>query len=249
MVKTHIANEVPFMLLFLNEIYHKGEAPELKAPLQLVANHIIRSQRANGGWDYTYTNARHCHTATVIQNAFALAVLKKSGFKIPDSTFENALLFIRGREPWAKKKPGYMYYGDGTKRTPLETGVTNRAAGMLTMLHHLDLQSDPLWARCVCFYRKALSRRYIYGGHSPAYQHFMVATASRLLGPESWKTYLKVFGESHIKAQSRNGQWPTTNGRLDRSHPHGGIVFETAINCMLLQFPLGNLSFATKEAN
>ena len=170
-------------------------------------------------------------------------MLKKSGITVADKTIERALAYIRAREPSSKDKPGYLHYGDGSNGMPLEPGVTNRAAGMLLMLYHLNLQSDPLWARSVTFHRQALSQKYIYGGHSPAFQHFMVATASSLLGPEDWNAYIEAFGESHLETQSANGQWPTTLGNTDRVHPHGGIVFETAITGMLLQIPLQHLSF------
>ena len=246
-VKTHIANEVPFMLVFLNEIYRTDKDPKLKEALQLVANFVSDAQSPEGGWDYTYKNTRHGHTATVIQNVFALALLRNSGIKVADKTIDRAIEFIKGREPSSKEKPGYVQYGDGSKKTSLEPGITNRAAGTLVMLCHLKRQSDPLWERSVKFHRQALNRKFIYGGHSPAYQHFMVGTASSLLGPKSWTTYVDVFGKSHIEAQSKNGQWPTTRGNSDRSHPHGGVVFETALTTMILQIPLKHLSFTSAE--
>lgn len=246
-IKTHIANEVPFMLVFLNEIYCKEREPRLRVALQQVADYIAKAQHAEGGWDYTYTNSRHGHTATAIQNVFALALLKKSGVTVADETTDRGLGFIRGREPSAQDKPGYLLYGDGGKETPLEPGVTNRAAGTLVMLYHLNQMSDRLWDRSNMYHRQALSEKYIYGGHSPAYQHFTVSTASSLLGDASWRTYMDAFGRSHLEAQGDNGQWPTTRGNSDRSHPHGGIVFETAITSMLLQFPLKHLSFATRQ--
>lgn len=242
-IKTHIANEVPFMILFLNEIYRRDHDPKLKAALQLVADYIAQAQDSGGGWDYTYTNYRHSHTLTVLQNVQALALLKNSGLSVADRTLERGLAYVRAREPSASDMPGYLYYGDGSKGMALEPGVTNRAAGTLMVLHYLHKPSDPLWARSVKFHQQSLSPKVIFGGHSPAFQHFMVATASSLLGPESWQAYSDTFGPSHLKAQLANGQWPTTLGKSDAVHPHGGVIFETAVTAMILQIPLKHLSF------
>jgi hypothetical protein len=246
-IKTHIANEVPFMIVFLNEVYQHDKDPKLKAALQLVADFISEAQAPNGSWDYTYTNYRHSHTLTVVQNIMALALLKKSGITVADKTIDRALAYIKAREPSLTKTPGYLHYGDGNKGMPVETGITNRAAGTLAMLHYLNRKSDPLWARLVSFHKQSLSRKFIYGGHSPAFQHFMAATASSLLGPESWEKYIETFGPTHLKAQAENGHWPTQYGTTDTAHPHGGVIFETGITCMVLQIPLEHLNFTRSE--
>ncbi len=244
LIKTHIANEVPFMVFFLNELYLRNKDAKLKTALQKVADYISAAQHPRGGWDYTYKNTRHRHTATAIQNLAALALLKRSGIRVKDKTLSDALAFIKDRHPDQKKKPGYMYYGDGAKKTPLEPGITNRAAGLLVAMHILDKKTDPLRTTALTYHNAAMSHKYIYGGHSPAYQHFMVATASKQMGRRSWSAYIRTFGRTHINTQNTDGQWPTTFGASDRAHPHGGIIFETAITAMILQLPLDNLTFA-----
>ena len=248
LIKTHIANEVPFMVFFLNELYLRNKDAKLKTALHEVADYISASQHSRGGWDYTYKNTRHRHTATAIQNLAALALMKRSGIRVKDKTLNNALAFIKGRHPDPKKKPGYMYYGDGAKKTPLEPGITNRAAGLLVAMHILDKKADPLRTTALTYHNAAMSHKYIYGGHSPAYQHFMVATASKQMGRRSWTTYIRTFGRTHINTQNTDGQWPTTFGASDRAHPHGGIIFETAITAMILQLPLDNLNFAKEDS-
>jgi hypothetical protein len=246
--KAHFANEVPFMVFFLNEIYSRGKDAELKTALQRVADYISESQHPRGGWDYTYKNTRHRHTATSIQNLAALAVLKRSGITVKDETINAALAFIGNRHPKPTETPGYLYYGDGAYRTPLEPGITNRAAGLLVAMHLLDKNNDPLRAAALTYHKSATGHKFVYGGHSPAYQHFMIATASHLLGKKSWGTYIRTHGRTHINTQHRNGQWPTTFGHSDRAHPHGGIVFETAITTMILQLPLENLDLAKGDS-
>ncbi|MDP6047095.1 MAG: DUF6288 domain-containing protein, partial [Phycisphaerae bacterium] len=206
LIKTHIANEVPFMVFFLNEIYSRSKDAELKTALQKVADYISAGQHPRGGWDYTYKNTRHRHTATAIQNLAALALLKRSGIRVKDKTINDALAFIKDRHPKPTEKPGYMYYGDGAKKTPLEPGVTNRAAGLLVAMHLLDKKNDPLRSAALTYHKAAMSHKYIYGGHSPAYQHFMVATASNQLGRKSWSTYIRTFGRTHLNTQNTDGQ-------------------------------------------
>jgi hypothetical protein len=248
LIKTHISNEVPFMVLFLNELHTRSKDAKLKTAIQSVADYMSAGQHSRGGWDYTYKNTRHRHTATAIQNLAALALLKRSGFTIKDKTLNVALAFIKDRHPKPTEEPGYMYYGDGAKNTPLEPGFTNRAAGLLIAMHLLGKNNDPLRAAALTYHKAAMSNKFIYGGHSPAYQHFMVATASSLLGKQSWNTYIRTFGRTHINTQNKDGRWPTTFGASDRAHPHGGIVFETAVTAMILQLPLGNLDFAKGDS-
>ena len=45
-IKTHIANEVPFMIVFLNEIYQQDNDPKLRSALQSVADYIADAQDA-----------------------------------------------------------------------------------------------------------------------------------------------------------------------------------------------------------
>ncbi|MCP4376514.1 MAG: hypothetical protein GY794_10125 [bacterium] len=246
LAKAHFANEVPFMIFFLNEIYSRGKDAELKTALQRVADYISASQHPRGGWDYTYKNTRHRHTATSIQNLAALALLKRSGITVRDKTLEAALAFIGNRHPKPTENPGYLYYGDGSKRTPLEPGITNRASGLLVAMHLLGRNDAPIRAAGLAYHKSAIGHKFVYGGHSPAYQHFMIATASHLLGQKSWDTYIRIHGRTHVNTQNRNGQWPTTFGHSDRAHPHGGIVFETAITTIILQLPLKNLNFAKR---
>ena len=247
-IKTHIANEVPFMVMFLNEVYQHDKDPKIKAALQLTADLIAKGQHTNGGWDYTYTSVRHRHTATTIANVTALALMRRSGINVNNDAIERGIAFVRSTAPDPAGKPGYIYYGDGAKKTPLEPGKTNRAAGVITMLHHLDRKNDAMWPRAQGYHRAALNRKFIFGGHSPAYQHFTVATACILLGDKDWQQYIAAFSHTHLKKQRDKGHWTTTNGNSDRAHPHGGIIFETAINAIVLQLPRGHLSFARRQA-
>ncbi len=237
--KPHIANETPFMLLFLNEIYQDNPDETLRKVIQSTIDYIGRAQNDSGGWDYSYRHERHHHTVTTIQNLTVLALLKKSGFHVDQQVIDKALENIC-KAHTKTNSPGYVRYSDEHSVDP---GKTNRASGLIMALHYLNKKDDDLWTNAVTFYNKNLNNKYIYGGHSPAFQYFVTGVAAVLLGEEETQYYQHKFWKALAETQTDKGYWKCNNGKSDTAHPHGGIVFETAITAIVLQAPLKYLYF------
>ena len=162
--------------------------------------------------------------------------MKKCGVKIPDSTFEKGFTYINKKHDNPSKNPGYFKYGNIRP----ETGITNRAAGMLWALEVNGQKNSELWKQSQVFYRKSMHRKFVYGGHAPAYQNFMCAVAAHKLGDADWKTYEERMNKS-ILIRRKGKYWPVARGKLDTSHPHGGAIFESALMSVILQLPLANI--------
>ncbi|MBI4563435.1 MAG: terpene cyclase/mutase family protein [Planctomycetes bacterium] len=230
--KSHIANETPFAVYFLTQVYHETGSPELKEKLESVAKHIAKSQSPSGGWDYTYRLERHLHLPTVTSNLLALALLRRVGIPVGDSVIDRALQYISS----VSTRNGNFKYGEE------RSSVTDRAAGVLVALAHLGRRDHALWDAAAAYHRKNFSR-HIENGHSPAFQHFFIALASSLLGEKDWETYDEAFREHHLNAQKSDGHWECVLGRNDKAsgHSHGGALFETAVRATVLQLSKGKL--------
>ncbi len=233
LLKTHIANETPFMLMFLNEINKTHPDETLQKVMQSTIDYISQAQHTSGGWDYTYRNERHHHTVTTIQNLTVLALLKRSGFNVKQQVIDKALENIR-KAHTLPDNPGYVRYSDEHKVDP---GKTNRASGLMAALHFLGTKENTEWTNAVAFYETHLDKENIYGGHSPAYQYFVTGSAATLLGDKATQRYQEIFWKEIARTQADEGYWNCNRGKSDAAHPHGGIVFETAVAAIVLQMP------------
>ena len=162
--------------------------------------------------------------------------MKELGISVPQKTIDRGFDYITNKHSDPKANPGYFQYGDVNP----ETGITNRASGMLWALEVNNKQKSELWKQSLTFYKKSMHRKFIYGGHSPAYQNFMCAVAAKRLGDADWKIYQDRMNDS-ILSRRKEKYWPVANGKNDKVHPHGGAVFETALMTTILQLPLENL--------
>ena len=202
----------------LAELYGQTSNPSIRSKLERMVRIIVSSQNEDGGWRYKPTATDADISVTVLQ-VVALRAAKNGGLKIPQTTIDDAVTYVRSCYNGAKG--GFSYQpGSGT-------GFARTAAAIYS-LQVCGHYGDPLV--------KAGSQ-YLFDhfGERPrwfTYGNFYAAPAQYMIGGETWRRwYAKIRGV--ILSQVHNDG----DASLWFENTSVGPTYETAINVMILAMP------------
>ena len=202
----------------LAELYGQTSNPSIRTKLERLVKIIISSQNQNGGWRYKPIATDADISVTVLQ-VVALRAAKNGGLKVPQTTIDDAVNYVRSC--YNKGKGGFSYQPGS------EPGFARTAAAIysLQVCGHYD---DPLVKE---------GSKYLFANFGErqrwfTYGNFYAAPAQYMIGGETWRNwYTKIKGVilSRVHNDGETSLW--------FENTSVGPTYETAINVMILAMP------------
>ena len=214
-----------FATLFLAEIYGMTHLEDVKDDLQKAVNLIVKTQNSFGSWRYLPFAPDSDMSITVCQ-IMALRAARNIGMKVPRSTIDNAVAYVKDsaftRGPY---RGGFKYQMRNDQ--PSRTSFALTAAG-ITTLHSAGVYADELIEAGLEYLRHEFdeitdrSNHYFY-----FYGNYYAVQAMYIAGGHHWEWYWPAIQEDLIRNQHRDGYWGNNVSR----------VFGTAVATLILQIP------------
>ncbi|MFZ9913876.1 MAG: prenyltransferase/squalene oxidase repeat-containing protein [Phycisphaerales bacterium] len=213
-----------FATLFLGEIY--GMNPEddrVRDALVRAVQLIVGSQNDEGGWRYNPVPNDADVSVTICQ-VMALRSARNAGIKVPKSTIDDAIRYVRECQ---NADGGWRYMRDtGSSLWP------RSAAGVASLFYAgvyedesiergLDYIKSTAFPRGGSFSGSFTQPHYFYG-------HYYAVQAMYLAGGERWRTWWPAIRDELIARQNPDGTW---------SDPQAGEAYGTAMALIILQMP------------
>jgi len=213
-----------FATLFLGEIY--GMNPEddrVRDALVRAVQLIVSSQNDEGGWRYNPVPNDADVSVTICQ-VMALRSARNAGIKVPKSTIDDAIRYVRECQ---NADGGWRYMRDtGSSLWP------RSAAGVASLFYAgvyedesiergLDYIKSTAFPRGGSFSGSFTQPHYFYG-------HYYAVQAMYLAGGERWRTWWPAIRDELIARQNPDGTW---------SDPQAGEAYGTAMALIILQMP------------
>ena len=202
----------------LAELYGQTSNPSIRSKLERLVKIIVSSQNENGGWRYKPTATDADISVTVLQ-VVALRAAKNGGLKVPQTTIDDAVKYVRSC--YNKGKGGFSYQPGS------EPGFARTAAAIysLQVCGHYD---DPLVREGSKYLFENFGERQRWF----TYGNFYAAPAQYMIGGETWRNwYTKIKGVllSRVHNDGETSLW--------FENTSVGPTYETAINVMILAMP------------
>lgn len=202
----------------LAELYGQTHSKTMRTKLERLIKIIVSSQNKDGGWRYKPTATDADISVTVLQ-VVALRAAKNGGLKVPQTTIDDAVKYVRSC--FNKDKKGFSYQPGS------EPGFARTAAAIysLQVCGHYD---DPL---------VKLGSKYLFDNFGErqrwfTYGNFYAAPAHYMIGGETWsKWYSKI--KAVLLARVHNDG----DVSLWFENSSVGPIYETAVNVMILAMP------------
>ena len=218
-----------FATLFLAEIYGMTHREDVKEKLQRAVTLIVKTQNSFGSWRYLPFAPDSDMSITVCQ-IMALRAARNIGMKVPRSTIDNAVAYVKDsaltRGPY---RGGFKYQMRDDQ--PSRTSFALTAAG-ITTLHSAGVYADELIEAGLEYLRHEfdditdMSNHYFY-----FYGNYYAVQAMYIAGGQHWEWYWPAIQEDLIRNQTLSengtGYWGNNVSR----------AFGTAVATLILQIP------------
>lgn len=214
-----------FATLFLGEIYGMNPKDDrVRDALVRAVQLIVASQNDEGGWRYNPVPADADVSVTICE-IMALRSARNAGIKVPKSTIDDAVRYVRGCQ---NTDGGFRYMRDvGGSAWP-------RTAAGVASLFYAGIYEDQSIERGLDYLVKAaapgagggmgagfMQAHYFYG-------HYYAVQAMYLAGGERWKVWWPAIREELLSRQNPDGSW---------SDQQIGDAYGTAMALIILQMP------------
>ncbi|MFM7051570.1 MAG: prenyltransferase/squalene oxidase repeat-containing protein [Planctomycetota bacterium] len=213
-----------FAALFLGEIYGMNPQDDrVRDALVRAVQLIVSSQNDEGGWRYNPVPNDADVSVTICQ-VMALRSARNAGIKVPKSTIDDAIRYVRECQ---NADGGWRYMRDsGSSAWP------RSAAGVASLFYAgvyedesiekgLDYLKVAAFPRGGAFAGSFTQPHYFYG-------HYYAVQAMYLAGGERWRTWWPAIRDELIARQNPDGTW---------SDPQAGEAYGTAMALIILQMP------------
>lgn len=227
-----------FATLYLAEVVGMTQRADLRDKLQRSVDLIVQSQNAVGSWRYEPFAVESDMSITVCQ-LMALRAARNIGIKVPKSTIDLAVEYVRDSYIQRDQPPAYWYVDEyyfmrkGGFRYQMQDHTRSSfavtAAGIASMYNagvysHETLQDSLEVLKDT--YPKVSNRQDHYFFW---YGNYYAVQAMYVAGGQWWDWYYGQISTDLLQRQSRDGYW------LNREGP--GNAFSTAIGAIILQVP------------
>jgi hypothetical protein len=214
-----------FATLFLGEIYGMNPKDDrVRDALVRAVQLIVASQNDEGGWRYNPVPADADVSVTICE-IMALRSARNAGIKVPKSTIDDAVRYVRGCQ---NTDGGFRYMRDvGGSAWP-------RTAAGVASLFYAGIYEDQSIERGLDYLVKAaapgagagmgagfMQAHYFYG-------HYYAVQAMYLAGGDRWKVWWPAIREELLSRQNPDGSW---------SDQQIGDAYGTAMALIILQMP------------
>ena len=209
-----------FSTLFLGELYGMSDRDhEIRPALERAVDLIVRTQNSEGGWRYQPIPSDADVSVTICE-IMALRSARNAGIKVPESTIEKAVEYVRECQN-----------ADGGWRYMMRTGTSawpRTAAGLASLYYAGVYEGESITRGLGYLEAKAMpgsgnvtQSHYYYG------QYYAVQ-AMYMAGGEHWERWWPAVREELISRQTTNGGWV--------DYQVGG-AYATSMALIILQMP------------
>jgi prenyltransferase beta subunit len=213
-----------FAALFLGEIYGMNQQDDrVRDALVRAVQLIVSSQNDEGGWRYNPVPDDADVSVTICQ-VMALRSARNAGIKVPKSTIDDAIRYVRACQ---NADGGFRYMKD------LGGSAWPRTAAGVASLFYAGVYEDQSIERGLDYLKQNAFPRGgggFTGGFSQPhyfYGHYYAVQAMYLAGGERWRTWWPAIRDELLAKQNPDGSW---------SDPQGD-AYGTAMALIVLQMP------------
>lgn len=209
-----------FATLFLGEIYGMSETDDrVREVLEKAVDLIVRTQNRQGGWRYQPVPVDADVSVTICE-VMALRSARNAGIKVPRSTIERAVRYVRECQNQ-----------DGGFRYMIRMGASawpRTAAGVAALFYAGIYEDDSIQQGLGYLVRTAMPGRSRIRQSHYYYGQYYATQAMYLAGGNWWRSWWGAVREDLMQRQSGNGGW------LDNQI---GGAYSTAMALIILQMP------------
>ena len=209
-----------FATLFLGEIYGMNPNDKrVRDALVKAVNLIVGTQNSEGGWRYNPVPYDADVSVTICQ-IMALRSARNAGIKVPKSTIDRAVRYVR-----------QCQNPDGGFRYMLRNGASawpRTAAGVASLYYAGIYEDDSITRGLDYLNREAFPGRLRQGQTHYYYGHYYAIQAMYLAGGDYWADWWPAARRELLRRQASNGGW------LD--HYDSG-AYATSMSLLVLQMP------------
>ncbi len=215
-----------FATLFLAEVYGMTRRSDVREKLQMSIDLVVRSQNKKGSWRYLPFAPDSDMSVTVCQ-VMALRAAQNTGIRVPKSTIESAIDYVKkSKIASGNNKGGFTYQDRPTFQTRTSFALT--AAGIAT-LNNAAVYTDQDIQDGLTYLEGKLPQMVHYSDHYfYFYGHYYATQAMYIAGSPYWDRYYPVVRDQLISYQKPDGSW---DSNVDET-------FSTAMAAIILQIPL-----------
>jgi hypothetical protein len=213
-----------FAALFLGEIYGMNQQDDrVRDALVRAVQLIVSSQNDEGGWRYNPVPDDADVSVTICQ-VMALRSARNAGIKVPKSTIDDAIRYVRACQ---NADGGFRYMKD------LGGSAWPRTAAGVASLFYAGVYEDQSIERGLDYLKQNAFPRGgggFTGGFSQPhyfYGHYYGVQAMYLAGGDRWRTWWPAIRDELLAKQNPDGSW---------SDPQGD-AYGTAMALIVLQMP------------
>lgn len=223
-----------FAMLFLAEAYGMERDEKRQKIIRGVLERAIKltqkSQSVQGGWLYTPDSGSDEGSVTVTQIQ-GLRACRNAGISVPKKVIDQACNYIK----LSSLPDGGIAYrvGQGGSRPAI-------TAAAVAVMYSAGEYENEVALKALAYTKKLVkaNRGQLHGGHK-FYAMFYASQAMYLStvkndknNSDNWKIYFPPVRDDLLRTQSTAGSWQGDGV---------GDVYGTAIGCIVLQLPYGNL--------
>ena len=226
-----------FATLYLAEVCGMDPDPRIREGLARATQMIVDCQNRYGGWRYNAFQTSADLSVTVCQLQ-ALRAARNIGIRIPRSTIDRAIAFVKASQVPSGEHKGRYYYAVHDHRRYRKTDHYAIQAAAVTSLVSAGIYDRDLIEPVLDFLTEQTPHvAYEYGhdyhfwyGHYYASQAFFHADGLVRYG--CFRQYYEQVRDHLLADQEADGRWlnPQSNGP--------GDAFATAVACIVLQIPM-----------
>ena len=221
----------------LAEAYAMSGLPQLKPPAQKAVGFMVRSQRPNGGWDYTAADGTRSDMSVTVWQLTALDAARRAGLDVPTGALVKAQSFVYmmtssktahaqyETERYQTRRPLFSPLGPTAMALACKAmlgrpGYAEDVTGQAAILLGKPPAWDPAWAKAT-------------GRQLHVYSYWFHGTVGmRPLGERSWREWYTAATEAILAAQDpKDGSWPPA-GKWAHA---GGRVYTTSLAILTLE--------------
>ncbi len=225
-----------FATLFLAEVYGMSRDPRIKSGLERATHIIVDCQNEHGAWRYNPFSRESDLSVTVCQ-VQALRAARNIGIRIPNSTIERAVRYVKNSRVPAGSNKGLYYYkihGRAARTKPTEYAINAAAVTSLVSagVYDKDLLApavDFLAEECPEITYEWSHHFYFWYGNYYAAQAFFHCDGVVVKG--CFERYYRQISDHLLADQQDDGRW------LNPLEWGPGDAFGTAVACIILQIP------------
>jgi hypothetical protein len=212
--------------LALVEMYGMDPDPELEDGTRKAVNLILRTQGAEGGWDYqpSATGGSRDLSVSVMQ-IVAMRAAANAEIPVPETAIKKAIAYVRAK---ANTGGGYGYAGPGA-------GPQTSAAGCLS-LQLLGAYNDPQIGKTLD-YLVATTKPENWRGSGANYYyyfHYYAIQAFYQHGGKHWNDWHPRIREVLLTNQNKDGSWDVPDGAEGTYNSPDSKVYATALATLVL---------------